>query len=191
MATRIAERSPVAAQPRNWTIEDSRRLYNIEGWGARLLRHQRPRARGRAPRQGASRTRARPLRARDGSRGAGRRAAGAAALLRHPALAHRVAERASSSAAIEEFEYDGGYTTVYPIKVNQQRHVVEEIVQFGKPHGVGLECGSQAGAAGGARPHASPPTTSSSATATRTRSSCAWPSWARSSGTRSSSCSSS
>jgi arginine decarboxylase len=34
--------------------------------------------------------------------------------------------------AIEEFEYTGGYTTVYPIKVNQQRHVVEEIVAFGR-----------------------------------------------------------
>ena len=45
--------------------------------------------------------------------------------------------------AIKEFEYTGGYTTVYPIKVNQQRHVVEEIVQFGKTHGVGLECGSK------------------------------------------------
>jgi len=45
--------------------------------------------------------------------------------------------------AIREFEYTGGYTTVYPIKVNQQRHVVEEIVEFGKATGVGLECGSK------------------------------------------------
>ena len=49
----------------------------------------------------------------------------------------------------------------------------------------------QAGAAGRARAHRVAPTTSSSATATRTRSSCASPSWARSSATRSSSCSSS
>jgi arginine decarboxylase len=45
--------------------------------------------------------------------------------------------------ATEEFEFTGGYTTVYPIKVNQQRHVVEEIVEFGKATGVGLECGSK------------------------------------------------
>ncbi|MGZ8830452.1 MAG: biosynthetic arginine decarboxylase, partial [Thermoanaerobaculia bacterium] len=45
--------------------------------------------------------------------------------------------------AREEFQYEGGYTTVYPIKVNQQRHVVEEIVEFGKTAGVGLECGSK------------------------------------------------
>jgi arginine decarboxylase len=45
--------------------------------------------------------------------------------------------------AITEFGYQGGYTTVYPIKVNQQRHVVQEIVEFGAPFGVGLECGSK------------------------------------------------
>ncbi len=45
--------------------------------------------------------------------------------------------------AREEFGYTGGYTTVYPIKVNQQRHVVEEIVEFGKEKRVGLECGSK------------------------------------------------
>jgi arginine decarboxylase len=45
--------------------------------------------------------------------------------------------------AREEFGFTGGYTTVYPIKVNQQRHVVEEIVEFGKGRRVGLECGSK------------------------------------------------
>ncbi len=45
--------------------------------------------------------------------------------------------------AIAEFGYTGGYTTVYPIKVNQQRHVVDEIVRAGRAHGVGLECGSK------------------------------------------------
>jgi arginine decarboxylase len=45
--------------------------------------------------------------------------------------------------AINEFGYEGTYTTVYPVKVNQQRHVVQEIVEFGAPFGVGLECGSK------------------------------------------------
>ena len=45
--------------------------------------------------------------------------------------------------AIEENRYQAGYTSVYPIKVNQQRHVIEEIVAFGGPFGVGLECGSK------------------------------------------------
>ncbi len=50
---------------------------------------------------------------------------------------------AEFGSAIKEFGYEGTYTTVYPIKVNQQRHVVQEIVEFGEPHGVGLECGSK------------------------------------------------
>jgi arginine decarboxylase len=45
--------------------------------------------------------------------------------------------------AIEEYDYHGRYRGVYPIKVNQQRHVVEEIVQYGAPLGVGLEAGSK------------------------------------------------
>jgi arginine decarboxylase len=45
--------------------------------------------------------------------------------------------------AMREFEFTGKYTTVYPIKVNQQRHVVEEIIRYGSAHGVGLECGSK------------------------------------------------
>ena len=45
--------------------------------------------------------------------------------------------------AIENHGYRGRYRPVYPIKVNQQRHVVEEIVQFGSSLGVGLEAGSR------------------------------------------------
>src|SRR5438045_4055015 len=45
--------------------------------------------------------------------------------------------------AIQESEYQGKYCCVYPIKVNQQRHVVEEILDFGKPFHFGLEAGSK------------------------------------------------
>src|SRR5438132_3823315 len=59
-------------------------------------------------------------------------------------LRHRVGEIHSAfRAAIDEFDYQGGYTCVYPIKVNQQRHVVEEFLDFGKPFGFGLEAGSK------------------------------------------------
>jgi len=50
---------------------------------------------------------------------------------------------AAFAGAIQEAGYQGGYTTVYPIKVNQQRHVVQEVVEFGERYGVGLECGSK------------------------------------------------
>ncbi len=42
-----------------------------------------------------------------------------------------------------EHNYRGRYMGVYPIKVNQQRHVVEEIVHFGGPYQYGLEAGSK------------------------------------------------
>src|SRR5690606_35727158 len=45
--------------------------------------------------------------------------------------------------AIEQYNYQGRYQGVYPIKVNQQRHLVEEIVQFGNNFDLGLECGSK------------------------------------------------
>ncbi|MBI1337084.1 MAG: biosynthetic arginine decarboxylase [Phycisphaera sp.] len=45
--------------------------------------------------------------------------------------------------AIQEQNFKGGYRCVYPIKVNQQRHVVEEILDFGRPYGFGLEAGSK------------------------------------------------
>ncbi len=47
------------------------------------------------------------------------------------------------ASAIKEYDYQGGYSCVYPIKVNQQRQVVEEIVRFGMPYGFGLEAGSK------------------------------------------------
>ncbi len=47
------------------------------------------------------------------------------------------------SNAIEENDYPAGYQTFYPIKVNQQRQVVEAITEFGKKHHIGLEVGSK------------------------------------------------
>ena len=59
-------------------------------------------------------------------------------------LRHRVQDihRAFSN-AVRDHEYRGEYRCVYPIKVNQQRHVVEEILDFGRPFGFGLEAGSK------------------------------------------------
>ena len=46
-------------------------------------------------------------------------------------------------AAIERFDYRSSYQGVYPIKVNQLREVVEEILESGAPYEYGLECGSK------------------------------------------------
>ncbi|MBV8762610.1 MAG: biosynthetic arginine decarboxylase, partial [Deltaproteobacteria bacterium] len=45
--------------------------------------------------------------------------------------------------AIREYGYGGQYRGVYPIKVNQNRTVVEEIIEFGRPYHYGLEAGSK------------------------------------------------
>ncbi len=45
--------------------------------------------------------------------------------------------------SIKKYNYEGAYHGVYPIKVNQQRQVVEEIVKFGRPFNFGLEAGSK------------------------------------------------
>ncbi|MES3037212.1 MAG: biosynthetic arginine decarboxylase [Bdellovibrionota bacterium] len=45
--------------------------------------------------------------------------------------------------AFADHQYKGNYCGVYPIKVNQQRHLVEELVRFGKDLKLGLECGSK------------------------------------------------
>ena len=51
--------------------------------------------------------------------------------------------RDAFAGAIEENEYRGSYLCVYPIKVNQQRHVLQEITRFAASHGYGLEAGSK------------------------------------------------
>ena len=45
--------------------------------------------------------------------------------------------------AIDEYGYQGAYRGVYPVKVNPQRQVVEEVVRFGRPYHHGLEAGSK------------------------------------------------
>lgn len=51
---------------------------------------------------------------------------------------------AAFAEAIASSEYRGGYRAVFPIKVNQQRHVVESIERSGRPYCHGLEAGSKA-----------------------------------------------
>ena len=59
-------------------------------------------------------------------------------------LKHRLGEMYQAfQNAINEHNYQAGYCCVYPIKVNQQRQVVEEVFQFGRPYRFGLEAGSK------------------------------------------------
>src|SRR3954470_2743907 len=59
-------------------------------------------------------------------------------------LKHRLGEIHSAfQSAIAEHGYQNKYCCVFPIKVNQQRQVVEEVFEYGRPYGFGLEAGSK------------------------------------------------
>ncbi|MFO0899741.1 MAG: biosynthetic arginine decarboxylase [Pirellulales bacterium] len=59
-------------------------------------------------------------------------------------LQHRLQEiHDAFQKAMSEQQYTGGYHCVYPIKVNQQRQVVEEVLRFSKPFRFGVEAGSK------------------------------------------------
>ena len=59
-------------------------------------------------------------------------------------LRHRLSDiHDAFKAAISQHQYDGRYCCVYPIKVNQQRQVVEEVLEYGAPYRFGIEAGSK------------------------------------------------
>src|SRR4051812_29170433 len=141
MATRIAE-GVGEATPSDWSIESARTLYNVEGWGAGFFDVNEK-----------GHVIVRPDKDRpdavidlfEVTNDLEEQGMALPVLLRFSDILRARIEALTTrfELAREEYAYSGGYTTVYPIKVNQQRHVVEEIVEFGKPHGVGLECGSK------------------------------------------------
>ena len=144
-STRIPAVSPaVPASPSSppWSVDDAKELYNIEGWGAGFFDINEA---GHVVVRPDPGTPERTLDLFDIAVDLEAQGVPLPVLLRFSDILKRRIESLSEAfaSAIKEFEYTGGYTTVYPIKVNQQRHVVEEIVEFGQKYGVGLECGSK------------------------------------------------
>jgi arginine decarboxylase len=142
-ASSFARSTPIAttvAQP-TWTIKDAEKLYNMSGWGQGYFRVS---PEGHVTVHPDA-NRKRGLDLYNLAMDLHAQGVGLPLLLRFSdILRSRIhALAADFGSAIKEFGYEGTYTTVYPIKVNQQRHVVQEIVEFGAPHGVGLECGSK------------------------------------------------
>src|SRR5215210_9230738 len=125
-----------------WTVESARTLYNIEGWGIGFFDiNQAGHVVVRPDREKTDRE----LDLFELANDLEAQGVGLPLLLRFSDILRTRIESLNEkfAHAREEYAYEGGYTTVYPIKVNQQRHVVEEIVEFGKKAGVGLECGSK------------------------------------------------
>ncbi|MGQ0764715.1 MAG: biosynthetic arginine decarboxylase [Gemmatimonadota bacterium] len=131
-----------AEQVPAWTIDDAKALYNVDGWGAGFFDIS---ARGNVIVRPDPAIPEQTLDLYDLGVDLEAQGIQLPVLIRFSDILRRRIETLADGfmQAISEFEYKGGYTTVYPIKVNQQRHVVEEIVEFGRKHGVGLECGSK------------------------------------------------
>ncbi|MFN8007857.1 MAG: biosynthetic arginine decarboxylase [Terriglobia bacterium] len=125
----------------NWTIQDSIDYYNIKNWGKSYFSVNENGHITVHPDK-------RPEHSIDLKELVGqlqRRGIDLPILIRFTdILKHRVGEiHDAFQNAISEFEYQGAYQCVYPVKVNQQRHVVEEILDFGSVYNFGLEAGSK------------------------------------------------
>ncbi len=124
-----------------WSVEDALDLYNVAAWGSGYFSIN---AAGHVV------VRPDPAQAReidlfDVVQGLSARDLAAPVVIRFSdILAHRLRHlNAAFARAIAENDYRNRYTAVYPIKVNQQRQVVEEVFRYGKEFGFGLEAGSK------------------------------------------------
>jgi arginine decarboxylase len=124
-----------------WSSEDSQSLYNVRAWGSGYFAINsaghvvvRP-----------DTTPAREIDLLEVVKGLQERDLAAPVVVRFSdILAHRLRHLHDAFArAIAENEYRNRYAAVFPIKVNQQRLVVEEVFRYGKEFGFGLEVGSK------------------------------------------------
>jgi arginine decarboxylase len=131
-----------AEQPKApWTIEDSEDLYRIQGWGDPYFSIDT-----------AGHVTVSP----QGDRGGSLDLYDLVASLKQRNLAlpmlirfsdileHRIERlNACFAKAIARYNYGGVYKGVFPVKCNQQKHLIEDLVKFGKPYQFGLEAGSK------------------------------------------------
>ena len=125
---------------RKWRIEDSEELYNIKGWGASYFGISEKGHVVVTPRKDGATVDLKELvdemQLRDVT---------TPMLVRFPDILDNRIEKISScfKTAAEEYEYKAQNFIIYPIKVNQMRPVVEEIISHGKKYNQGLEAGSK------------------------------------------------
>lgn len=124
-----------------WTIEDSEETYGIKTWGSGYFRVN---GKGRVcvTPHGPNGPSVDLLDLTEDLRDRGIRTP---ILVRFPDIVKSRVRLLNScfAASIKENGYNGRYCGVYPIKVNQQKHLVKEIVRFGHDYNLGLECGSK------------------------------------------------
>ena len=125
---------------KKWTIEDSKELYNINGWGTSYFGVNNHGNVYVSPCKDETQIDLREvmdeLALRDVT---------PPVLLRFPDILDNRIEKTAScfKKAAEEYDYKGENFVIYPIKVNQMQPVVEEIISHGKKFNLGLEAGSK------------------------------------------------
>src|SRR5882762_5786261 len=126
---------------RPWDIQSARSLYNIDRWGAKYFDINEAGHVVATPLQEAGAA----VELSDVVEEAKARGLKFPLLIRfQDILRHRVQSiNEAFRGSISEFNYQGKYRGVFPIKVNQLREVVEEILDAGKPYEFGLEVGSK------------------------------------------------
>ncbi len=131
----------VTKSPKSWTVEDSVRLYNIDNWGSGYFSVSEKGEVACSPvqQEGAS------ISLMEVVKTAKEMGLTFPLQIRfQDLLRHRVRSiNLSFRAAIEEHRYQNSYKGVFPIKVNQLREVVEEILEAGREFNHGLEVGSK------------------------------------------------
>ncbi|MNK68777.1 Biosynthetic arginine decarboxylase [compost metagenome] len=135
------EETAGATLARPWTIDDSNELYHLQGWGEPYFSVNE---------QGNIEVT--PLGTRGGAidlyglvQALQQRGLSLPLLIRFSNILEDRIDRLNQCfiRAIEEYGYDGDYRGVFPVKVNQQRYVVEEVVRYGAKYKYGLEAGSK------------------------------------------------
>jgi arginine decarboxylase len=126
---------------RAWTIEQSEDLYRITGWGEPYFSINAAGHVTVSP-QGE---RGSTLDLFELVKALKRRNLELPLLIRFPDILEDRIERLNSvfAKAIARYNYPGIYRGVFPVKCNQQRHLVEALVKYGERHQFGLEAGSK------------------------------------------------
>ncbi len=141
VAATLAEQNGSGALVKRWTIEQSEELYRIQGWGEPYFSIN-----------AVGHVTVSPQADRGGSldlyelvNALKQRNLGLPLLIRFSDILEDRIERLNAcfAKAIARYSYPGAYRGVFPTKCNQQRHLIEDLVRFGKRHQFGLEAGSK------------------------------------------------
>ncbi|MCR4922324.1 MAG: biosynthetic arginine decarboxylase [Bacteroidaceae bacterium] len=125
---------------RKWRIEDSEELYNIKGWGVNYFGINEKGHVFVTPKKNSVQVDLKEVVDHLASRHVT-----APMLLRFPDILDNRIEKTDECfrKASKEYNYHGEHFIIFPVKVNQMRPVVEEIISHGKRYNLGLEAGSK------------------------------------------------